>query len=129
MEQLSFDKRAVFSFDNCSKVIVDRDINNSRKGIIACYSANTLDVPLENPNNNYFTQDSNQITFNSQELIGQLTTMDIYNSVGAKVGNLFNGIINQQNYNFNLPDLPNGAYYLQCQLPTKTLNFNFMVVR
>ena len=93
------------------------------------YSANTLDVPLENPNNNYFTQDSNQITFNSQELIGQLTTMDIYNSVGAKVGNLFNGIINQQNYNFNLPDLPNGAYYLQCQLPTKTLNFNFMVVR
>ncbi len=126
--QASLDYSAVFTYDNCSKVIIDKDYDN-RNGIVACYDANTLDAPQENQNQNYFSQDSNQITFNSQEFLGQLATIDIYNSVGAKVGTSYNGIINQSNLQFQLHDLPSGSYHLQCQLPNQTLNFNFMVVR
>ena len=116
-----------FLIGNCDKIIIPKDFDN-RNGIIACYDYGTLDVLLQNPNQNYFIQESNQITFNSQEFLGQLATIDIYNSVGAKVGSLFNGIINQSNLQFQILDLPSGAYYLQCQLPAQTLNFNFMVV-
>lgn len=116
-----------FLIGNCDKIIIPKDFDN-RNGIIACYDYSTLDVLSQNPNQNYFTQDSHQITFNSQEFLGQLATIDIYNSVGAKVGSLFNGIIDQSNLQFQIPDLPSGAYYLQCQLQNQTLNFNFMVV-
>ena len=125
--QASLDYSAVFTYDNCSKVIIDRDYDN-RDGIIACYDANTLDVIPQYPESNYFSKIDSFISFSSSEFIGQLATIDIYNSVGAKVGSLFNGIINQSNLQFQLQDLPSGAYHLQCQLNSTTLNFNFMVV-
>ena len=116
-----------FLIGNCGKIIIPKDFDN-RSGIITCYDYNTLNIPIENPEPSYFSKPDSTITFNSSTFVGQSARIEIYNSVGAIVATLFNGIINQQNYNFNLPDLPSGAYYLQCQLPTQNLNFNFMVV-
>jgi len=96
--------------------------------VIKCFDLQTLNIE-HNITNNYFQKENNTITFNSQEFIGQIANIGIYNSSGSKIGTLHNGIINQENYNFQIPELPSGAYYLQCQLPNQNLNFNFMVVR
>ncbi len=125
--QASLDYSAVFTYDNCSKVIIDRDYDN-RDGVIACYDANTLDVIPQYPESNYFSQLGQVINFSSSLFMGQTANIEIYDSIGEKVAPLYSGIISQNNYQFNLPNLPSGAYYLQCQLPNQTLNFNFMVV-
>jgi len=117
-----------YSVNNCSLLIVDRDFDN-REGMITCYNFQTLNIETEKTEHNYFSKTDSIINFNSQEFIGQTANIEVYNSVGAKVGTLYNGVINQPNYIFNLPDLPSGAYYLQCQLPNHNLNFNFVVVR
>jgi len=126
--QNNLDYCEIFSIDNCQKIIIDRDFDY-RPGIIACYDYNTLDVESYNNKSVHFYNSDNTITFNSQEFIGQIANIGIYNSSGSKIGTLHNGIINQENYNFQIPDLPSGAYYLQCQLPNQNLHFNFMVVR
>ena len=113
--------------NDCSKLIIDRDFDN-RLGVIACYDYSTLNVLPQNPGINYFSKLGSVINFNSSLFIGQNARIEIYDSVGNKVGNLYNGVINQASYQFQIPDLPSGAYYLQCQLPTQNLNFNFMVV-
>ena len=126
--QVSLEYRNIFPLSDCDKIIIERDFDN-RDGIITCYNQQTLDVIPDNPGINYISKIDKIINFSSTLFTGQLATIDIYNSVGAKVGNLYNGIINQSNLQFQIPDLPSGAYYLQCQLPTQTLNFNFVVVR
>jgi len=128
-EQTFFEYRAVFGINNCKKVIVTRDIDNSKDGIVVCYDSQTLNIENINSSNDYFDKIGNNINFNSQEFIGQTSNIEIYNNVGTNVGKLLNGIINQPNYIFNIPELPSGAYYLQCQLPNQSINFNFVVVR
>ena len=117
-----------FVINNCSKIIISKDFDN-RTGIIACYDYNTLDVETLNTSSSYFSNTGSSINFNSQEFIGHITRIEIYNITGNKVGMLYDGIINNPNYNFQLPELPSGAYYLQCNLPNNNLNFNFVVVR
>ncbi len=126
--QTSLEFSRKFLIKNCLNLIVVKDFDN-REGIVTCYEFNTLDVEFINSNNVYFNKVDNAINFNSQEFIGQTASIEIYNSVGARVGTLYNGFINQPNYNFQIPELPSGAYYLQCQLPIQNLNFNFVVVR
>ncbi len=126
--QISLEFSRMFLINNCQNLIVVKDFDN-RDSIVTCYDFQTLNVENINISIDYFNKVDYTINFNSQEFIGQIVNIEIYNSVGAKVGTLYNGIINQQNYNFNLPELPSGAYYLQCQLPNQSLNFNFVVVR
>lgn len=127
-DQSSLDYSAVFTVDNCTKLIIDRDYDY-RPGIIACYDYNTLNVESLPEQTNYFTKSNSTINFNAQEFVGQIANIGIYNSTGSRVGILHNGTINQENYNFQIPELPSGAYYLQCQIPNQNLHFNFMVVR
>jgi len=117
-----------FVINDCNKIIIPNDFDN-RVGIIACYNYNTLDIESPPEQSNYFQNTESKITFNSQEFIGQIANIEVYNSTGSKVGILHNGIINQPNYNLQIPELPSGAYYLQCQLPNQNLNFNFVVVK
>ena len=126
--QLNLDYCEIFLIENCTKLIIDRDYDY-RPGIIACYDYNTLNIETKNTSSGYFSKSDSSINFNSQVFIGETANIDIYNSTGVKVGILYNGILNQPNYNFNIPELPSGAYYLQCQLPNQNLNFNFVVVR
>jgi len=126
--QSNLDYCYVFSIDNCNKLIIDRDYDY-RAGIIACYNYNTLEIETPINNFNYFFRENTNINFISQEFIGQTARIEIYNSVGAVVGTLYNGIINQPNYSFQIPELPSGTYYLQCQLSNQNLNFNFVVAR
>lgn len=126
--QKSLDYCNIFPLSNCNKIIIDKDYD-FRAGIIACYDYNTLDIETHQNNNNYFSKANTNINFNSQEFIGQNARIEIFNSVGAIVGTFYNGIINQPNYSFQIPELTSGTYYLQCQLPNQNLNFNFVVVR
>ena len=126
--QTTIEFSRMFLIENCQNLIVVKDFDN-REGIVTCYDFNTLDVEFINSNDVYFNKTENTINFISQEFIGQTANIEIYNSVGARVGTLYHGFINQTNYNFQIPELPSGAYYLQCQLPNQNLNFNFVVVR
>jgi len=126
--QTNLDYCYVFSVDNCNKLIIDRDYDY-RAGIIACYNYNTLNIESHTYNLNHFNKNENTIKFRSHEFIGQIANIKIYNSSGAIIETLFNGVLNQSNYYYQIPELPNGAYYVLCQLPNQSLNFNFMVVR
>ena len=117
-----------FIINNCNKIIIVKDFDN-RDGIIACYDYNTLDIETQNTSSGFFSKSGSSINFDSQEFIGQMANIEIFNSNGNKVETLFNGILQQSNYNIALPELTSGAYYLQCQLPNQNLNFNFVVVR
>lgn len=113
---------------NCNNVVFINDIDYTL-GKVTCYNFNTLDVNDNLDNFNYFEKNGTNINFNSNEFIGQFSNISIYNSSGSNVGDIHNGIITQPNYSFQLPELPSGTYYLQCQLPNQNLNFNFVVVR
>lgn len=119
---------ATYLIDNCTKIIVGKDIDN-RNGIIACYDFQTLNKEINENGIGYFSKTDSIINFNSLEFIGQTANIEIFNSTGIKVGNLHNGILSRSIYYFQIPELPSGAYYLQCQLPNQNLNFNFVVVR
>ena len=114
--------------NDCNSVVFINDVDYTR-GKIVCYDFQTLSIENLSSTSDFFNKTENTITFNSQEFIGQIANIEIYNSVGARVGTLYNGSIHQPNYNFNIPDLPSGAYYLQCQLPNQSINFNFVVVK
>lgn len=126
--QKSLDFSLIYNIDNCNKLLVVKDYDN-RNSILACYDNNILDIKEKVKSSKYFTNTNSTINFNSQEFIGQIANLDIYNSTGIKLNTLHRGIINQTNYNFNLPELPSGAYYFQCQTANQNLNFNFVVVR
>ncbi len=115
---------------NCNQVIFINDLDYSL-GKVTSYNFHTLNIENENNSNEvgHFVKIGSTINFNSREFIGQAANIDIFNSTGSKVGNLHNGILNQEIYNFQIPELPSGAYFLQCQLPNINLNFNFVVVR
>ncbi len=114
--------------NDCSKLIIDRDFDN-RLGVIACYDYSTLNVLPQNPGINYFSKLGSVINFNSSLFIGQNANIEIYDSIGEKVAPLYSGIISQNNYQFNLPNLPSGVYYLQCQLTNQqVLNYKFILM-
>ena len=126
--QVNLEYRNIFPLSDCEKIIIERDFDN-RDGIVACYNQQTLDVIPDNPGVNYFSKIDAFINFSSTLFIGQNAIIAIYDSLGNKVATLYNGVINQTSYQFNLPDLSSGTYHIQCQLSSTNLNFNFVVVR
>lgn len=124
--QTSLDYCKIFVYDNCRKVIIDRDFRNSHL-FIASYDLITLSSEKKQNNFDYFNHNLNTITFYSNEFIGKSANIDIYNSLGKKVITLHNGLISNQEYNFHIPELINGVYFLQCQLESQNLNYSFII--
>ncbi len=119
---LTFEDKVIYILDDCNKIIFNDD------GYIVCYNINTLDIQNTIINEHCFNHYDDKIYFNSEDYLGQLAKINIYNNLGAEVTSLYNGIINQRNFQFQILDLPSGIYHLQCQLPSKNLYFNFVII-
>lgn len=124
--QISLDYCKIFVYDNCQKVIIDRDFDN-RHLFIASYDLNTLSSERKQHNFKYFNHQFNSISFISNEFIGKSANIEIYNSLGKKIITLHNGLISQSEYIFQIPELINGVYFLLCQLEKQNLNYSFII--
>jgi hypothetical protein len=124
--QTSLDHCKIFAYDNCNRVIIDRDIDN-RIGFVASYDLISLSSKKKQNNFEYFNNHFNSLSFYSNEFVGQTTNIEIYNSIGKKVLTLYNGLISQSEYNFQIPELINGVYFLNCQLENQNLNYSFTI--